>query len=258
MSDPKAASPPVARTLDVLEALVDSEDGLTLTELARKARVPLATCASIAYTLEQRGYAARTIVGRSHFWHATLGIYGLAARLIRNVDIPTVAQDELKDLANRIGMPVHIGVMSGASVVYVAKAASSGFVQFNTYPGKTAPYNVTALGKAIAANLDEERLRPLLGQMVVGTGPGAIATGVEGFLEQLAEVRSLGYAVEREEDQEDISCVAVPFFDASGEAAGAVGVTGFNRDLVGDTFTVAVTGLREIGQTISRKLGHRG
>ena len=256
MTDVKAPSPSAARTVTVLETLVGAEGGLTLTALAKAAHVPLATCASIVYTLEQRGYAARTVVGRSHFWRATLGIYGLAAQLVRNVDIPTVSQDELRELAEQIGMPVHIGVMSGASVVYVAKAASSGFIQFNTYLGKVAPYNVTALGKAIAAYLDEDRLRPLLSHIVAGNGPGAFDPDIEGFLAQLAEVRKRGYAVEREEDQADVSCVAVPFFDSPGDAAGAVGATGFSRDLVGSTFDLTIAGLTEISRSLSRKLGY--
>jgi DNA-binding IclR family transcriptional regulator len=77
------ASPSVDRALTVLEALVDAGDGLTLSALARATGIPLATTASIVYTLEQRGYAARRVVGRSHFWHATGRLYELAAPLAR-------------------------------------------------------------------------------------------------------------------------------------------------------------------------------
>ena len=257
MSVASAPSPSAAKTINILETLVGADEGLTLTALARESNVPLATCASIVYTLEQRGYAARKVIGRSHFWRATLGLYGLAAQLVRNVDLSSVAQDELRKLADSIGMPVHIGVLSGASVVYVAKAASDGFIQFNTYPGKMSPYNVTALGKVIAAYLDDERLDPLLEQLAQGEGPGALEPGRDTFMAQLVGVRERGYAVEREEEQPDISCVAVPFFDSEGSAAGAVGATGFTRDLDGATFTIAIDGLSSIAATISEKLGYR-
>lgn len=258
MSDAKAPSPSAARTLTVLETLIGAEDGLTLTALSRESNVPLATCASIVYTLEQRGYASRNVVGRSHFWRATLGIYGLASQLVRNVDLASVAQVELRDLAVKLGMPVHVGILSGSSVIYVAKGAAAGFIQFDTYVGKMAPFNLTALGKAITAYFDEERLAPLLGQLSVGQGPRAIAAGVQPFLDQLDFVREQGYAVEREEEQSDISCVAVPFFGADGSAAGSVGATGFDRDLVGETFDLAVEGLRTVARTISERLGYHG
>jgi len=255
MTVANAPSPSAARTLNVLEALVRADDGITLTALAKAAEVPLATCASIVYTLEERGYAARRVVGRSHFWRATLGLYGLASQLVRNVDLATVAHEEMRGLADELGMPVHIGVLSGANVVYVAKAATDGFIQFNTYPGKLAPFNLTALGKAIAAHLDDERLQPLLRRMVAGEGPGALPAGPDAFLQQLADVRAQGYAEEREEETADISCVAVPFFDADGTAAGSVGATGFAKDFTGARFERAVAGLQAIARGISAKLG---
>jgi len=138
----------------------------------------------------------------------------------------------------------------------VAKAATSDFIQFDTYPGKMAPFNLTALGKAIAAFLDEDRLSPLLSQLSKGEGPGALPPGRKAFLAQLAEIRERGYAIEVEEERADISCVAAPFFDAEGGPAGAVGATGFKRDLVGDLLDRTAKGLLGIADTISTRLGH--
>ena len=72
------ASPSVDRTLTVLESLVAAGEGLTLSGLSRVTGIPLATTASIVYTLEQRGYASRRVVGRSHFWRVTARLYELA------------------------------------------------------------------------------------------------------------------------------------------------------------------------------------
>src|SRR5690349_14922549 len=113
----RSPSPAVARTLTVLETLVNSDEELTLTALAKKTDIPLATCASIVYTLEQRDYASRRVVGRSHFWRPTLRLYGLATQLIRKVDLSSVANRELREVADRLGMPVHIGVLTGTSIV---------------------------------------------------------------------------------------------------------------------------------------------
>ncbi|MDQ0380733.1 helix-turn-helix domain-containing protein [Amycolatopsis thermophila] len=81
MASERPASPSVDRTLTVLETLVEAGEGLTLTALARATEIPLATCASIVYTLESRGYARRRVVGRSHFWRATPRLYEVAAPL---------------------------------------------------------------------------------------------------------------------------------------------------------------------------------
>ncbi|GII85162.1 transcriptional regulator [Sphaerisporangium siamense] len=253
----RPASTGVDRTLTVLEQLVTAEEDLTLTALAKVTRIPLATCASIVYTLEHRGYATRRVIGRSHFWRPTLRLYSLASRLVRKVDLSQIATVEMRALGEELGMPVHIGVLDGASVVYVAKAATPGFIQFDTYPGKVAPFDLTALGRAIAAHLSDGELAVLLPQLRTGQGPRARGSSPKAFKELLERVRADGYAIEDEEEQAEISCVAAPFFDAEGRVAGSVGVTGFARDLVGDKRAAALAGVVRLGVVISQRLGCR-
>lgn len=254
-SGERPASPGVDRTLTVLEHLVEADEELTLTALAKVTGIPLATCASIVYTLEQRGYATRRVVGRSHFWRPTLRLYGLASQLVRDADLSRVATSEMRALADRLGMPVHMGVLDGYSVVYVAKAATPGFVQFDTYSGKIAPFNLTALGRAIAAHLEPDELELLLSKLSPGRGPNAPKGGRKAFLSLLEEVRARGFATEQEEEQAEISCVAAPFFGIDGRVAGALGVTGFARDLDAERMQVAAAGLVDLATEVSRRLG---
>lgn len=251
----RSSSPAADRTLTILETLVPAEDGLTLTALARATSIPLATCASIVYTLEERGYATRTIVGRSHFWRPTLRLYHLAAPLIRQDDLSAVAQPHLRVLVDELGMAAHAGVLDGASVVYVAKAATPGFIQFDTFPGKVSPFNLTALGRAIVAHLPDAELGVLLTRLRQGSGPKATKMTARAFRTQLAKVRQVGYAVEDEEEEEGIACVAAPIFAAEGRVAGALGVTGFAKDLAGARRDRAADIVQQQGKEVSGKLG---
>lgn len=235
----RAPSPAVDRALTIIELLVAADAPMTLTALAQAAGVPLATCAAIAQTLELRGYASRTVVGRSHFWRPTLKLSGLGAQLDRKIDLTSLAQPFLRALVADTGMAAHVGVLEGALVIYVAKVGAPGIVQFNTYPGKTSPFNLTALGRAIAAQLAEPELAPLLKRMVRGSGPKAEPVDAARMRALLATVREVGYAVEDEEEDAGIGCIAAPFFDAQGQVAGSIGVTGWvervrgaNRDAV--------------------------
>lgn len=253
--DNRPASASTDRTLTVLETLVEAGEPLTLTLLAQTAGVPLATCASIVQTLEQRGYASRRIVGRSHFWQPTLRLYALASALIRGLDPARAAQPHLRRLSDAVGLPAHLGVLDGASVVYVAKAATPGFVQFDTYLGKVSPFNLTALGRVIAAYLPPEAVEPLLDRLVAGRGPKATRPGVAALWEELRVTRERGYALEDEEEQDDIGCVAAPVFDAGEDVTYAVGVTGFARELLGDRLEESIARVREAAAAISSELG---
>jgi IclR family acetate operon transcriptional repressor len=252
----RAPSPAVDRSLTILETLVAADVPMTLTALAQTTGIPLATCASIVQTLELRGYAARRVVGRSHFWRPTLKLNGLAAELVRKVDLSALAQPFLRRLVDATGMAAHVGVLEGALVIYVAKVGTPGMIQFNTYPGKTAPFNLTALGRAIAAHLPDERLAPLLTQLKRGAGPNARSTRAEDLRAELARIRQAGYAVEDEEEDAGIGCVAAPYFDAHGQVAGSVGVTGFADQVRGDHLSPVAAAVKEQSRLLTRELSY--
>jgi IclR family KDG regulon transcriptional repressor len=256
MAPTRRPSPAVDRTLTLLETLVALNRPSSLTALAKRTKIPLATCATIMQTLEMRGYATRQVIGRSHLWRPTLRLYTLGAQLMPRLDLPQIAQPHLAALAEATGTPGHIGVLEGDEVVYVAKAAIDGFVQFNTFPGKRAPFNLTALGRAVAAFLDEAELQPLLGRLKTGEGPKARADGPRALLSELERVRREGYAVEDEEEEAGIACIAAPIRDAEGQVLASVGITGFARDLVGDRLDDYSAAVLRAARAISSELGH--
>jgi DNA-binding IclR family transcriptional regulator len=208
-------------------------------------------------TLEQAGFASRRIVGRSHLWQPTLRLFTLGNRLMQRHDLVDVSQPTLRRLADAVDMPAHVGMLEGANVVYIAKAATPGFVQFNTYPGKTAPFNLTALGRAIAAYLPPRDLSAVIDDLTIGSGPKSQAADSTTFLTQLAQIRVDGYAIEDEEEEANISCVAAPIFDASGSVVASVGVTSFAQNVVGDRLESNIAAVVGAGREISKTLGHR-
>ena len=254
-----SVSPSTDRALTVLETLIAAEEPLTLTALAREARIPLATCAAIVQTLEQRGYATRRIVGRSHFWRPTLRLYSLSTRLIRAVDPSQTAQPHLRRLCDQLGVPAHLGVLEGRTVVYVAKAAAPGLIQFDTFPGKVAQFHLTALGRAIVAYLPAAEVKALTtGTLAGGVGPKSRGNVNRWFKDELELTRQRGYAVEDEEEQADIGCIAAPVFDAAEHVAYAVGVTGFARELLGEKLDTAVDAVVRTARALSADLGSDG
>lgn len=223
----RAPSRAVDRALTILEQLATTDKPMTLTILARTTGVPMATASSIVHTLEQRGYAARQVVGRSHFWRATLKVNSLAVAVMRKTDIAEIAQPHLQRLVEHDAFAAHVGELRGRDVVYVAKVAGPGMVQFNTYQGKTSPFHVTALGRAIAAYLPAEQLAPMLRGLAPGTGPNATPTDPGTLKSMLDKVREQGYAVEDEEEDRGIGCLAAPLFGPDGKVIASIGVAGF-------------------------------
>lgn len=220
----RSKAPAADRTLTILELMTASEEPLSLTEIASRAEVPLASCSAIMRTLEARGYAVEHVNGRSHQWQPTLAIYRLGARLVARLGLAEVSQPHLERLAEQLGMPAHAGVIENDQVIYLAKASGSSFVQFHTFVGRAVPFDTTALGKAIAAQLPRETQIALVGS----------TRDRDARLAELEASARAGYAMEDEEEYEEIACVAAPVFDATGRCCGGISVTGFRTDVLGD------------------------
>lgn len=242
----RSKAPAADRTLTILELLTASESPLSLTEIATRAEVPLASCSAIMRTLEARGYAVEHVHGRTHSWQPTLAIYKLGARLIARLGLAEISQPHLESLAEELGLPAHAGVLENDQVIYLAKAAGSSFVQFHTFIGRAVPFQTTALGKVIAAYLPEERR-----QSLVGGGRRAART-----LAELAQSARDGFALEDEEEYEEIACVAAPVFDATGRCCGGISVTGFRADVLGDERRARViAAVRATAAEVSAEMG---
>jgi DNA-binding IclR family transcriptional regulator len=236
--------PAVDRALRVLELMAEERASLTLTEIARRTDIPVASCHAILNTLEAKGYASRTVIGRSHYWQATLAMYHLGAVLVNRLGITDGSEPHLQVLAESVGCPAHLGVLDGTNVMYVVKVPAPVFIQFDTYPGKVSPFHLTALGRAIAAFLPADRREGLL------RGLPARFAGI------LDDTLQRGYALEDGEEMAGVGCIAAPIRDARGEVRGSVGITGFSEDIIEKHEATSARAVLDAAGAISAGLGY--
>ena len=239
-----AQVPAVERALRVLELMAEEDSRLTLSEIAQRTGIPTASCHAILNTLEANGYAARDVIGRSHYWRATLALYHLGAALVNRLGITEVAMPHLRALAETVRCPAHLGVLERKDVMYIAKAPAPVFIQFGTYAGKASPFHLTALGRAIAAYLPAEDKALLLEGLP------------ERFARILAETRERGFAIEDSEENEGVGCVAAPVRSAAGEVCASVGITGLSAELFVDGDVPVAAIVLDAAGAVSAEIGH--
>lgn len=87
------------------------------------------------------------------------------------------------------------------------------------------PLYCTALGKALLSGMTDDQIRRLYGQEKLKAYTPHTITDVETLLSQMETIRQDGYAVEREENEPNVCCVAVPLHNAAGEAVYAMSVS---------------------------------
>jgi DNA-binding IclR family transcriptional regulator len=166
-----------------------------------------------------------------------------------------VSRPDLEELSQRTGLTTHLAALDGYQVVYLDRVDGHGLVRFDTYVGKRAPVNLTAVGKAIVAYLPEVQLDEIL-RADFRRGTERAPARPYDFKIQLQTFRELGYMLEDEEEMPGVYCVAAPIRDATGMVVASIGVIGLKADLPGGDLDRIGGDLRASAAHISRKLGY--
>jgi DNA-binding IclR family transcriptional regulator len=129
----------------------------------------------------------------------------------------------LRDLT---GETAHLGIMRGAtSVLFLDSVESDRVVRTSSRVGRLLPAHSTATGKALLAQRTDEEVAALYPSGVLEAPTPRALTKVKELIEQLAEVRRLGYAVNIGESEDDVAAVAVAVRDKRGHVRCALVTT---------------------------------
>jgi IclR family KDG regulon transcriptional repressor len=214
----------LARGLNILALLADADEPMGLTEIAQKLSVDKSTAFHLLRTLASNRFAEQDPKDRRY----TLGlrVVELSRRALDRIELRTVAKPCLKLLQQRVGESAHLAVLGGGHVVYVDNVASDATLNVHTEIGHRAPSHCTAIGKALIAWLSPEDLKGLVdGAPLTRFTPRTITTLRE-LIPHLETVRERGYAVDDEEFDAGVRCVATAVRDYRGEVVASVGISG--------------------------------
>jgi DNA-binding IclR family transcriptional regulator len=218
-----------SRVLDLLGAYDDEHRILSLTGLARRAGLPLATAHRLVGELVAWGALVRQesgeyVIGR-RMWD--LGLLAPVETGLRHAASPF-----LHDLYGATLATVHLAVRDGTSVLYVERIAGHASVPIVSQVGSRLPMHATGVGKVLLAYAPEDVRAAVLANLTrvtpyTVTQPGRLR-------DQLRRVHLDGYATTSEEMSLGACSVAVPVRDGSGKVVAALGfvVPGLRRDRV--------------------------
>ncbi len=195
----------VDRVCDILDALANSQAGVTLTEVAQAARLPKSSAFRYLTALEARHYVERDPQSVTYR-------LGPAFRPQYSVDVSRLiefARPELQRLRDSHGETANLGILDGTMVVHSLVCESRHTMRLAARVGDREHVHTTALGKAMCAQLPEHMVRSILHAVGMPATTSAAITDPAEFMRELDRVRDEGYAVDDEENQIDGRCVAV-------------------------------------------------
>lgn len=245
----------VQRALDILNLFNNQAEELGTTEISRSLNMHKSTIASLVYTLEANGYLTQNLKTRKY----RLG-FKLAERvsvMLNHLQVRQVAYPFLQDLHQEFNETINLGVLDGASVVYIERLQSTRPFGMRSEIGRRTLAHSTALGKAMLACLSPTELTAFINLYGLPALTEYTLTDPRCLLEELEKTRQLGYAVDNEENEMGGRCTAGPIFDQTGRVIAAVSISLPTARLPLADFPKYGSRIRETARAISSSLGYQ-
>jgi len=219
----------VQKALNLLEALVRSDQPRRLTELSRQLGLTKPNVYRLLSTLSILGYVKKDPT--TSLYSPTLKLWEMGSMLVRDIDLQTAAGPRLRRLCEEARESVQLAVFDAGYVVYVDKVDSSQPLTAITSIGSRVPATVVSTGKAMLAWLGHECLDVAVEQVKRYTPLTMIRR--DDIERDLEETRSRGYAVNRGEFRLGVCGIAAPVRDRGGIVVAAIGVWGAEKSILG-------------------------
>lgn len=236
----------LARGLKILDLLGQAEEGVTITELAEVLRIDKGSASRLVSTLANHGYAEKNEITRRYQLGAQ--VVRLSRSLLTRLPLRETAKPYLRQLMEQTGECTHLAIPAQGKVLYIDQVESPATLQVNAQVGTMNPLHCTALGKALLAFGNME----LPGSLESYT-PRTI-TSKQALQAHLEEVRQSGYALDIEEFDRDVRCIAVPIFDFRGKAIGSIGISGPSSRMGAERLPVLANTVVETGKALSERM----
>jgi IclR family acetate operon transcriptional repressor len=241
----------ISKVLRILEAIQSSPSALHLKDICAQTQINKTTAYRFLSHLLREGYLCRDETGK---YSLGLKLLQLGAGANPRATLLEVARPTLRKLWKTTQETVNLAVLDEGMVLYVDVVESPHVFRLASKIGMRRPIYSTALGKALAGFLPEEKRKGVLDLQAFQTLTPHTITLVEQLEEELRKVRQLGYAVDEEESVLGARCVAAPVLNHNKEPVAAVSVSGPCSRICPDRVPEFVVAVRKACQTISRAI----
>lgn len=254
MSD-KNASRAVDRALSIMELVAKSNRGLSNSDLSRRLKIPKSSASYILRVLEHRTYLHRDEEGK---YRLGLKLISLTGGALTHLDVREVAKPILEDFVRKTRLPeVHLAVLDNGRAVYVEKVESKkSFIRMSIWVGHRLPIHTTAIGKVLVSGLSEDKILEILEVRGMEKKTRNSITSPKRFVRAIEKVKEFGFAVDNEENSNEVRCIAAPIYDAAGEIIAALGTSGTILHINEEQLPKLVEEVKAAAADVSQQMGY--
>ena len=193
------------RALDLVEIVAAGGGHMAIGQIALASEIPLPTIHRLLKTLVERGYM-RKLPNRRYALGSRLLPLGRTAGALLGAD----AGPALNLLVADLGETANLAILTEDHAEYVAQAPSPHAMRMFTEVGRRVELHCTGVGKALLSRLESRQVSAIVQRVGLPSYTPNTITTETALRTELERIRSAGFAIDEEEQELGVRCVAVP------------------------------------------------
>ena len=248
----KARLSSVANSIRLLTSFSGQENELGITTLASRLRLAKSTVHRLAATLTSAGFLEQN--SETGKYRLGVALFELGALVRRRMDVANEARPKLRELLEKTGETVQLGIVDHYSVLYVYEMESPRAIRMAAAVGGRAPLHCTAVGKVLLAFQPPDYVKQVI-ERGLSAYTAKTVTKRDAALGMLEEVRLREHAIDDEESEGGLRAVAAPVRNHSGAVIAALGVAAPVQRMSKKVMHTCVPSVIETANAVSARLG---
>lgn len=257
MAEVKEAKNPVQsaeRIFQVMEVLADNGE-MGLMELSAALGLHKSTVHRLLMSLIYMGYAKQNEATQKYM--LSYKIVNMAGKVLDRTDVLQVAKPYMERLSDLSGEAVHLVQRDDNNILYIYKIeAKVGTIRMVSHVGMVHPMYCSGVGKAIMATLPEDEVQKIWNESIIEKKTDKTITDYAKMQEILEEVRKNGYALDEEENEKGVRCIAACLYGHQKEVKYAFSISGPTSRMTKERVKELSVDVLKVQEELSRELGH--
>ncbi len=196
----------VERTFKLIEILSKKKE-MSIKDMSDKSGLHKATVHRLINTLVSLGYVSKN--EQNEHYALSPKLLRVSSRFLEHFDIREQVRPLLEKLSKDCGETVHLVERNGKNVVYIDKfEAPKSSIRMVSRIGMSQPMPITAVGKAILAELEEDEIFSVWEKCTINKRTENTITDYDKLMKEIEKIRAVGYAVDNEENEIGVFCIA--------------------------------------------------
>jgi IclR family transcriptional regulator, acetate operon repressor len=214
----------VERALQLVELIAKSRSPLSIADLTKSLSLAPSTVHRLLQTLVAQGYVLQYQQTKRYGVGRTISEIGRA--LLLRHDLSSRAGPYLEALVEATGETANLASLYGTSAIYLNQVESPSMVRIHHALGSAAPLHASAMGKVFLADFSPQMLEDALQHSGLERFTDCTITDRVALETELETIQKRGYAIDNEELELDVRCIAAPIRGTSGLVISAIGISG--------------------------------